>query len=96
MPQHIQLNELITQQENQIKVFQRQRADMWAAVQATEKEILQQHNCTYNTAPPNVLHIIAKLREDYDRYWSHDGVLLTELMRRQTMARQKLIDDMNR
>jgi hypothetical protein len=79
-------------QENQIKAFERHRADMWAAVQTTEKEILQQEGCTFSDAPPHILTIITKLREDYERHWSNDGILITELMRRQAEARQKILD----
>lgn len=86
------LHDLITKQEKQIQAFERHRADMWAAVQATEKEILEQHGCAYTDAPPHVLTIINKLREDYCRYWWNDGILLTALMQRQTAARQRIID----
>ncbi|OQP49054.1 hypothetical protein [Niastella populi] len=88
------LHDLITKQEKQIQAFERHRADMWAAVQATEKEILQLHDCTFTDAPPHVLAIVNKLREDYYRYWWNDGVLLTALMNRQAAARQRVIDRM--
>ena len=80
------LKDLLTKQENQIKAFERHRADMLRAVQATEKEILQQYLCTYSDAPPHVLNIISLLREDYNRNWSSDGLLINELMRRQEGA----------
>jgi hypothetical protein len=88
------LKDLFTKQENQIKAFERHRADMLVAVQATEKEILQQQGYTFSDAPLHVLAIIAKLREDYDRYWSNDGILLTQIMRRQSANRQTLLNTM--
>jgi hypothetical protein len=88
------LSKLIADQENQLKAFERHRAEMLQAVDETEKEILQQHGCTLLDAPWEVTKIIIKLRDDYNRYWSNDGILLTELMRRQIAARQKIIDSM--
>jgi hypothetical protein len=88
------LKDLFTKQENQIKAFERHRADMLKAVQETEREILRQHCCAMSDAPPHILGIIAKLRDDYDRYWSNDGILLTALMRRQTEARQRILATM--
>jgi hypothetical protein len=88
------LKDLFSKQEAQVAAFDRHRADMLAAVQATEKEILQQYGCTLSDAPPEVLNIITKLREDYERYWSPDGILFNELMRRQATARQKILDTM--
>jgi hypothetical protein len=85
------LKDLFTKQENQIKAFERHRTEMLAAVQSTEKEILQLHGCTLSDAPPSVLNIITKLREDYDRNWSSDGILITALMRRQAEARQRIL-----
>lgn len=85
------LSKLIANQENQIKAFERHRAEMWQAVQATEKEILQLHGCTLSNAPLEVINIITQLQEDYNRYWSNDGILLSELMRRQTAAREKIL-----
>lgn len=91
------LKDLFTKQEAQIKAFERHRADMLAAVQGTENEILQLHGCTLSDAPPEVLNIITLLRKDYDRYWSsNDGILLTELMNRQAAARQRIIDGLHR
>lgn len=95
MSNNTRLYNLITSQENQLKAFERHKADILAAVQETETEILQQHGCTIASAPLEVMNIIIQLRDDYNRYWSNDGILLTELMRRQTVARQKIIDDMN-
>jgi hypothetical protein len=86
------LKDLFIKQENQIKAFERHRADMFKAVQVTEQEILQQYNCALFDAPPDVLKIITKLREDYNRYWSNDGILLNELMRRQAAYRQRILD----
>lgn len=86
------LKDLFTKQENQIKAFERQRAEMLKAVQTTELELLQLSGCSYTDAPPHVLEIITKLREDYARYWGNDGVLLNELIRRQTIARQKILN----
>lgn len=94
MPYDTRLNKLVTSQENQIKAFERKRLEVLEAVHQTEQELLQQHNCTYNNAPPDVLKIIAKLRDDYNTYWSNDGILINELMRRQTAARQRIIDTM--
>lgn len=88
------LKDLFTKQENQIKAFERHRADMLAAVQATEKEILQQYGCTLSDASPDILNIITQLRKDYERYWSNDGILLTELMRRQTENRQRILNNL--
>ncbi|WP_143774309.1 hypothetical protein [Niastella vici] len=86
------LQDLILKQERQVHSFERHRASMWDAVQATEKEILEQHDCTYSDAPPHILTIINKLREDYYRYWWNDGILFTALMRRQAAARQRILD----
>ena len=86
------LKDLFAKQQAQIKSFEFHRNQMLAAVQATEKEILQHYGCTYSDAPPDVLNIIAKLRDDYSRYWASDGILLNELMRRQAAARQKVLD----
>jgi hypothetical protein len=88
------LKDVFTKQEKQILAFERHRAAMLTAVQETEKEILQQYGCTLSDAPPEVLIIITKLREDYNHYWSNDGILLTELMRRQEAARQRVLDTM--
>jgi hypothetical protein len=88
------LKDLFAKHENQIKAFERHRADMLQAVQATEQELLQHHACSYQDAPPEVLKIITKLREDYSRYWSNDGILLIELMRRQAEARQRILATM--
>lgn len=91
------LKDLFTKQENQIRAFERHRATMLQCVQTTEKEILQQYNCTYNDAPPEVLNIITLLRDDYNRYWGSDGgILLNALMRRQAAARQRIIDELHR
>jgi hypothetical protein len=89
------LNKLITDQKNQLNSFEQKRHEMRLAVEQTEKEILQQHGCTLSNAPLDVMNIIIQLRDDYRYYWGDEGVLLTALMRRQTAARQKIIDDMN-
>lgn len=88
------LKDLFSKQENQLKAFERHRADILQAVQTTEKEILQQYGCNVSDAPPDILIIITKLREDYNRYWSNDGILINELMRRQTANRQRILDDL--
>jgi hypothetical protein len=88
------LKDLFMKQENQIKAFERHRADMLKAVQTTELELLQQEGCTFSDAPPHLLEIITKLREDYTRYWSNDGILITELMRRQAIARERILATM--
>jgi len=88
------MSKLIADQENQLRAFERHRAEMLQAVKATEEEILEQHGCTLSNAPWEVITIITKLRDDFNRYWSNDGILITELMRRQTAARQRVIDSM--
>ena len=95
MTHDTRLKDLFTKQEAQIFAFERHRASMLQCVQTTEKEILQYYGCTFADAPPDALNIITKLREDYNLYWgSPDGILLTELMRRQAAARQRIIDSM--
>jgi len=86
------LKDLFTKQENQIKAFEYHKELMRIAVSDTEQQLLQEHRCTYTDAPPEVLKIITKLREDYEKYWSNDGILLTALMRRQFKNREELFN----
>src|SRR5882757_5955105 len=84
--------DLYEKQENQIKAFQAAQQDAQQATAQQEKDILKASACDYHNAPYQVWEQINVLREDCEHYWGNDGILLTELMRRQAKARQKVLN----
>lgn len=86
------MKDLERRQEDQIKKFERHRAEIFKAVQETEREILQQYNCSYRESPLYVQAIINTLREDYYRYWWNDGLILSRILQNQKKAKERILN----